>query len=307
VFRGIVEVAPSPVVKPFLLSDDLATELYRRLGVDPPTGFAGVATLYRAWCATVPFDSVAKNLALVEGRTPPGDDPGAVAREFLTTGLGGLCWGHCAVLVALLTRSGIPASVGLDRMVRTDGRIDFHSVVVVHDGDRRWLLDPVHVSGSPLALVAGARGDHPVIATAIDPDTGHEGDTGAGAPDVAGRGRLRHRVEGYGRPGFAYAVLSTCLDRDDVAAFCAVSARFSGVPDGRLALRRVTPAAVESLRLLGPEDGFPRPVLAVHRQTADGVTVEPHDDPHAAFAALGVNDEGVRRARAAGLLDERSG
>jgi hypothetical protein len=299
-------MARSPVVKPFRLPPDLATALYRRLGVDRPTGPADVAVLYRAWCATVPFDSVGKNMALVEGRTPPGDDAVAVAEDFLATGLGGLCWGHCAVLVALLTDAGITASVGLDRMVRTDGRIDFHSVVVVHDGERRWLLDPVHVSGTPLALADGARGDHPLIRTAIDADTviDDEADRDDRRPGPEPMpGRLWHRVEGHGRPMFRYAVVSTVLDRDDVAAFCAVSARFSGVPDGRLALRRVTPTSVESLRLLGTDDGHARPVLAVHRHTADGVTVEPHDDPHDAFAAFGVNGDGVRRARAAGLLD----
>jgi hypothetical protein len=292
------------VVKPFRLPTDLADALHRRLGVDRPDGPADVAPLYRAWCATVPFDSVGKNLALVEGRTPPGEDPVAVAEEFLATGLGGLCWGHCAVLVALLADAGITASVGLDRMVRTDGRIDFHSVVVVPDGERRWMLDPVHVSGGPLALVPGARGDHPMIHTAIDGDTAIDDDgQGGDHPAAPVPGRLWHRVEGHGRPSFRYAVLSTVLDRDDVAAFCALSARFSGVPDGRLALRRVTPTTVESVRLLGPDDGHDRPVLAVHRLTADGVTVQAHDDPHDAFAALGVNGEGLRRARAAGLLD----
>ena len=280
-------MAPSPVVNPFHLPSDLADEWYRRLGVARPGDAAGLAALYRAWCATVPFDSVAKNLALTEGRTPPGDDPVAVTEEFLATGLGGLCWGHCAVLAALLDEAGITASVGLDRMARHDGRIDFHSVVVVHDADGRWLLDPVHVSGSPLRLAPGARGDHPVIHTAIDED---------------GPGRLTHTVEGHGRPAFRYVLLGTNLDRDDVAAFCAVSARFSGVPDGRLALRRVTPTTHESLRVLGPDDGYPRPVPAVQRQTADGTTVEPHEDVHTAFAALGVHEAGVARARAAGLL-----
>jgi hypothetical protein len=271
----------------FRLPVDLATELCRRLEVAWPAGPADLDPLYRAWCARVPLDNIGKALAVAEGRVPPGDDAAAVVEQFLAIGLGGNCWAHVSALAGLLVAAGARATVGLDRMVRADGIVDFHSFVVVHEGDDRWVLDPMWVSGRPLALRAGAGGVHPVIRAAFEGD-GEDG-------------RLWHRCGLADRDDVRYAVLSTVLDRDDVRAFCAVSARFSGVPAGILNLRRTTPTACEAVRAPAAGDA-PGTALLVRRRTAHDVHDEVFTDPDDAFGALGCAPEARRRAERAGLL-----
>jgi hypothetical protein len=279
-------------MEPFTLPADLVTAMCERLGVAWPTEPPDVARLFRAWCARVPFDNVGKMLAVAEGRVPPGDDPGAVVEHHLATGLGGTCWAHVSVLSALLATAGVHTSIGLDRMARTDGMVDFHSFVVVHEAGGPWMLDPVWGPGGPLALRAGARGDHPVIRSGLDAD------------DPGGRtGRLRHWVvPGQGDP-IRYALLSTVLDRDDVRAYGAVSVRFSGVHRDLVALRRATPISTERLWTdVDAGAGADRPVMSVRRRTAEGVTDEPFTDIDAAFAAMGCTPEARRLAERAGLL-----
>jgi hypothetical protein len=282
----------------FRLPDELAAALCHRLGVAVPTDLDGLDPLYRAWCALVPTDNVAKELALAEGRIPPGDDPVEVVEHYLATGLGGTCWAHVSALAGVLGAAGARATVGLDRMVRTDGIVDFHSFVIVHDGDARLVLDPVWVSGPPLPLRAGVTGDHPVIATGFEAD----GDGGGDDDDAGQAGRLWHwsRVAEGGE--LRYAVLSTVLDRDDVRSFCALSARFSGVPFGVLQLRRTLPEATEKVRCERDGDGADRPVMWVTRRTAGGSRDERATDPDAAFAAVGCGPEARRLAERAGLL-----
>lgn len=269
---------------PFRLPSDLATELCRRLGVGWPSVPADLAPLYRAWCATIPFDNVSKTAAVAEDRVPPGADPAQVAETYLATGLGGTCWAHVSMLAGLLDAAGARVTVGLDHMTGTGDIVDLHSFVVVHDAGERWMLDPVWASGRPLALHGGERGDHPVVRTGLDRD-------GPG-------GRLSHWA-GAGPAGTCrYAVLSTVLDREDVEAFCAVSARFSGLRPGVLLLRRTTPAAVESLRV--PGDG--RTGLILRRRDGAGTTDTLFPHPDDAFAALGCNADARARAERAGLL-----
>jgi hypothetical protein len=281
-------------VEGFALPVDLARALCSRLGVDWPAGVRDLDALYRAWCGTVPFDNVSKHLALAEGRHPPGDDPVAAAELFLETGLGGTCWTHVGLLAGLLLTAGARATVGLDRNLRADGKVDFHSFVVVHEGGERWVLDRVWVSGRALPLRAGEVGDHPVM--------------GAGvlAGEDPGDPRLRH----WGRPSrggiVTYRVLALDLDRDDVRAFCAVSGRFSGLPDGELRLGLTTPTASEGLALAAPEgvddESRDRAVMWVRRITATETTCEPFADPDAAFAALGCTPAARRLTEKAGLL-----
>jgi hypothetical protein len=268
----------------FVLPRELADELCHRLEVPWPSGPDDLTPLYRAWCAAVPFDNVSKGLALTEGREPPGDDPVAVVDRYLRTGLGGTCWAHVSALGGLLEAAGADVTVGLDRMHRDDGVVaDFHSFVIVHDGGRAWLLDPVWVSGRPLPLVAGARGDHAVIGAGLDAD-GHRLQHWGSAPWMSGRRR--------------YALLSTVLDRDDVRAWCAISARFSGVPVTSLSFRRTTATGTETLRV--HEDGSG--LLYVRRRRSEGHRDETFTDPDAAFAALGCTPEARRIAERAGLL-----
>jgi hypothetical protein len=175
--------------------------------------------------------------------------------------------------------AGVPATVGLDRMVRRDGIVDFHSFVVVGDDGRRLALDPIHVSGSSLPLEPGARGDHGAYDTWIDDD----------------EGRLLHRFTHPASPEVTtYHVLALHLDADDVRAFCEVSARHSGVRAQRLFGRRCPPGELVQLRT--EDDGS----LAVHRWTASDHTVEPVE-PGDGVPALDWGVAALAMARDAGL------
>lgn len=263
-----------------MVDPGLAAEACDRLGVGLPGDLDGVADLYRSWCASVPFDPIAKALALRRGEVPPGADPDDLLRRWLTTGVGGTCWGHCSSLAGLLELAGVPATVGLDRMLRTDGVVDFHSFVVVDEDGRRLALDPIHVSGSPLPLEPGARGDHGAYATWVDDDGG----------------RLLHRFTHPASPEVTtYHVVGLDLDADDVRAFCEVSARHSGVRAQRLFARRCPPGELVQLRT--EDDGS----LAVHRWTASDHAVEPVGQG-AGVPALGWGPAALAAAIQAGLL-----
>jgi hypothetical protein len=273
-------------LRPFELPADLAGAVCDRLGVGLPGDAAGVKALFRAWCASVPIDNVAKEEARREGGLPPGDDPAQVAGDLLAMGLGGTCWAHSSLLAGLLTAAGARATVGLDRMVRDDGIIDFHSFAVLHEDGGPWVLDPVWPTGDPLPLRAGARGTHPVVPVGLDAD---------GL-------RLWHWAE----PGawrVRYAVLSTVLDRDDVRAWCQVSLRHSGVPARILNLRRNPPDCVEAtLTAAHPGARVAPGELVVRRRTAGGVEETRCTDPDEAFAVFGCTPAARRRAEEAGLL-----
>jgi N-hydroxyarylamine O-acetyltransferase len=159
------------------MPDELVQEMCTRLGVPQPSDMAGVTALYRAWCEQIPFDSISKALALREGVLPPGSDPADLSERWLTTGLGGTCWGHASAMAAVLEAGDVHCRVGLDRFL-IDDRVDFHSFLVVEDGDRRLALDVTHGSGDPLPIEAGAQGTHPAYPVEFVDD---------------GDGRLLHR------------------------------------------------------------------------------------------------------------------
>src|SRR5689334_7918803 len=114
----------------FTMPGELAVEICGRLGVGRLTRIDDLAPFYRAWCEQVPFDSISKALARREGAEPPGADPVAFAEQWLTTGLGGTCWGHTSTMGAVLEHAGLRCRVGLDRY-HIDDRVDFHSFLVV--------------------------------------------------------------------------------------------------------------------------------------------------------------------------------
>ena len=284
----------------FALPDVLADEVLGRLGVGPPADLDGVAALYRAWCAAVPFDPVAKAVAVAEGRTPPGADPTEVAERWLATGLGSTCWGSCAVLAALVERAGGRTAVGVDRML-VEHKVDFHSFLVVHDGDRRWALDPTHASGSPLAVEAGARSDHPVYRTWFDADPD------PAAPPTAGSGptRLLHRFDHPACDAcpLTYGVLSLTADAADVRAFCEVSARYSGITGARFHQRRFTDDAMAMAR--PDEDGralVVRTWTAGPDGTVDRLAEQRLADVDEALDALGYAPEVAGWLERGGLL-----
>jgi hypothetical protein len=268
-------------VERFTMPPGLVDEVCGAVGVAIPRNLDDIAALYRAWCATAPFDPVAKALAMVEGRNPPGDDPVEVAERWLSTGLGSTCWGHTTVLGAILHAAGMRVAAGVDRMLRDD-IVDFHSFLVVHVDDEAYVLDPIHPSGDPLPLRAGARGNHPAYAVGFDEEDG----------------RLIHWFDQPldGSRAGRYVVLSTDLDRADVRAFCAISAEHSGV-GRRFFQRRILADAFVVARPI--DDGR---ALAITTWRAGQTDIETIDDVDQALDAVGYRPEARDWLHRAGLL-----
>jgi hypothetical protein len=274
-------------VERFAMPDALAKEMCDGIGVPLPGTMAEVADLYRAWSEQVPFDSIAKAVALREGSVPPGADPVEFCERWLATGVGGTCWGHVAAMAGVLGVAGFDCRVGLDRLL-TDEYVDFHAFVVVVDGERRWALDPTHCSGGPLAVEPGRSGSHPAYAVGFDTD----GD------------RLLHTYTSYGHtPGEprTYVVLSTDLDAADVRSFCEV-ARVYGMRARSLYHRRFTPSDLVDAR--PADDGS---ALVKRRISAAGASEERFTDPDEAFAAIGYGAGAVALAERAGLVARSAG
>lgn len=275
-------------VPPFRVPDALARDACTRLGVPWPEDLAGIAALYRAWCAQVPFDNVAKVLAVREGRTPPGADPVEVLDRWLATGVGATCWGHVTALAGVLGAAGLDGRIAVDRMRRDDDVVDFHAFVVVDDGATSYVCDPIHATATPLPWRDGARGAQGPYRTGLD----REGRRFVHWYAIDGAGP-DHRDRAA-----TYVVLATDLDADDVAAFCAVAARHSGVQARRFFSRRFPDAAIVEAR--PDQDGT---ALAITRQEADGpATTIAHPDVDAALATLGYHPDGRRLVERAGLL-----
>ena len=271
----------------FAMPEELVQEMCARLGVAQPTDLAGVTELYRAWCEQVPFDSISKALALREGTLPPGSDPRDLCERWLSTGLGGTCWSHTSTMAAVLEAGGVPCRVGLDRFL-VDDRVDFHSFLVVEDGDRRLALDVTHGSGDPLPLEAGAKGNHPAYPTEMVDD---------------GDGRLLHRFVRMSRAEHevgAYVVLSIDLDAADQRTFCEVS-RTYGMRSRNLYHRRFS--ATEMIDCRPADDGS---ALILRHVSADDETEKHLADPEEAFAAMGYEPAALDIAIRAELVERRA-
>lgn len=271
----------------FVVPDDLARDMCARLGVALPRSRTEVGDLYQAWCEQVPFDSISKALALRTGAVPPGADPVAFCEQWLATSLGGTCWGHVAALAAVLGAAGFDCRVGLDHLLDVE-RVDFHAFVVLDDGARLWALDPIHGSGRPLPLKAGAQGQHPAYPVRFEADGS----------------RLRHCYLSMHDGGFeprTYAVLSTDLDAADVRTFCEV-ARVYGMRAVSIYVRRFT--ATEMIDARPADDGS---ALVVRHIRATSMSEVRYTDPDEAFAALGFAPAAVAVAERAGLIERSDG
>lgn len=268
-------------MEPFVLPAELVAEMCVRLEVDLPADEAGVVALLDRWKHVVPFDPIAKALAMKEGRPPPGADPIEFCERWLGTGVGGTCWGHVAGLAGLLGAAGVPVRVAVDRMLVD--RIDFHAFLVADVGaGRHVVLDPIHATTEPLLLEAGASGRH--------------GPYRAGF--TADEDRLLHWFVNPNRADLStsYVVLATGLDAADVRAFCDISARFSGVMAGRLFTRRFPPGVLEQGGVA--DDGS----YVLTTWTDDGPIERRLTDVAELQEALGCNDAGIAMAERAGLL-----
>ncbi len=266
----------------FEMPRELAEELCDRLGVDLPRSTDDVATFYRAWCEQIPFDSISKALARRKGTVPPGGDPSALAEQWLTTGLGGTCWGHTSTMGAVLEHGGIRCRAGLDRLIVED-LVDLHSFVVVEDGDHLLACDVTHCSGDPLVIRSGEHGTHPAYPIELVDDDG----------------RLLHQYprqsRSTGEIGW-YSMLSTDLDAADVRSFCEIMATH-GMRALSLYHRRFT--ATEMIDARPADDGT---ALLVRRVSASGESTTSIADPDEAFAAMGYRPAALEVAIRAGLV-----
>lgn len=216
---------------PFTLPAELAAACFDRLGLGPPADAAGAARLLDRLAAALPTGSTAKLEAVAEGRVPPGADPRLVAETWLARpGLAWSCWAAATLYAALVGAGGaLTAEVLAARRVDpATVPVDFHSVVELGDGDRRWLADPFF-SVAPIPAPVGdilrpglwsqAIAEGPVWRTAVG--------------SCAGRNLLRYRT------------FTAPLAAGDVEAFCRVSVTHTGVasrpraqlatPDGAVA------------------------------------------------------------------------
>jgi hypothetical protein len=204
----------------------------------------------------------------------------------MATGLGGTCWSHTSAMAAVLEAGGVRCRVGLDRFL-VDDRVDFHSFLVVEDGDRRLALDVTHGSGDPLPIEAGAVGNHPAYPTEMVDD---------------GDGRLLHRFVrmSQAEPEIGtYVVVAIDLDAADQRTFCEIS-RTYGMHARNLYHRRFT--ATEMIDCRPADDGS---ALVLRHVGADDEIEKAFTDPEEAFAAMGYGPAALDIATRAGLVERR--
>ena len=132
----------------------LREQVLDRLGLPGPprTDLEGLAALYGAWCARVPFDNVRKMIALRS--RPDGPLPGLGAQDFfeqwMAHGAGGTCWPTSNALFELARALGFEARRVAGSM-RDLGVVNHASVKVRADG-REWLVDSSQLTNVPLPL-----------------------------------------------------------------------------------------------------------------------------------------------------------
>lgn len=136
------------------LSEDLTFRVLEAMGLvrAPSPDIEGLRSLYRAWCAHVPFDNVCKVIAL---RTAPAaklpyTDASDFFENWLTHGAGGTCWPGSNALFHLTRALGF-RSRRLVGAMRDLGLMNHSSVVVACDGEE-WLVDSSLLTNAPLPL-----------------------------------------------------------------------------------------------------------------------------------------------------------
>lgn len=136
------------------LDQELVASILKRIGLSaaPSIDFAGLREIYGAWCARIPFDNVAKLLAL--RAAPDGPLPPVSSQEFferyLEHGTGGTCWTSSDALCSLLESVGFPARRVAGSM--RDSGIVSHGSVTVTFGSDDWLVDSSLLTNEPLPL-----------------------------------------------------------------------------------------------------------------------------------------------------------
>lgn len=265
----------------FKVDVGLAAEVTARMGSSVPTGWEQVDDLFEHWLDHVWFEPVTKFAAMKSQRRPPGADPDAWCRQWLETGLGGTCWGQSVAFAAIIASAGVDAWIGLDRMIDIDG-VDFHSHVVAEREGIPVMYDLIHATEGGLALVDGSMSKRGPITVGFEQVDG----------------RLEKVVQAEGSP-YRYHVLSTRLDRTDVAAFCDVSATHSGLRQDRFFARRLPGDSMIKARVA--TNGSALEITTRSGSGSDSSTAT-FDDIDAGFAALGWNDAAVATSEQAGIV-----
>ena len=133
---------------------ELVDDVLTRLGLDRPPNadMSGLRSIYAAWCLSVPFDNLAKLIALraPKGEALPGMDAIRFFKRWLEHGVGGTCWVTSNALCELLLALGFDARRVAGSMGDT-GHLGHGSVKVRIDG-ADWLTDSSMLTDVPLPL-----------------------------------------------------------------------------------------------------------------------------------------------------------
>lgn len=214
----------------FNLPGDVAAACWERLGVGPPVDIDGATRLVDRLACELPMGSTAKLEAMAAGEVPPGWDPTVVARRWMERpGLGWSCWATGTLYAALIAAGGT-FDVNVLAARRVDPAtvpVDFHCLVELRTGDRRWVVDP-YFWVAPIEAPGGE---------AIRPGAWGQAFTEGPA--------WRTSVGAcHGRCILQYRSVTVPLRPSDVEAFCRVSTTYSGVPNRPRLLRATTDGAI---------------------------------------------------------------
>lgn len=275
-----------------MLERGLVERVLERLGfAKPPAPDAsGLAALYGAWCAGVPFDNVRKRLH-VAAKDParlPGDDPPEFFAAWLAYGTGGTCWAGNGALCELLVALGFDAERGVATMMALPDLPPNHGTVYVTLDGRRFGVDASILFGEPLALLevdgeTSAIG-HPAWGVRARRERGvtyvrwqalHRPDLDCRLepiPTDAADYRKRHEATRAWSP-FNYSI-SARLNRDGGVVGLALGQRGEITPSGQLLVRPFEPGErtrflVETMGIaeslaaaLPPDEPLPSPPFA---------------------------------------------
>ena len=224
----------------------LAADLAAGLGWDPGDG---VAALTARLPEQVPAGSTAKLSAIAAGDVPSGADVDHLARALVdhqhaladppergAPSPSWSCWVFTSAMAALVDWADLgPVQVAaLRRIDEAAPMVDFHAAVVVGDGVTPLVCDPYFGAVVELPAEPG----HTEVAR-LGPATA------AVARGADGGWLLDTHLGRWAEP-LRYRLVAPALDRDDVRAFCAVSAVHSGVPSRPYArLHRPGPTVVD--------------------------------------------------------------
>jgi hypothetical protein len=139
------------------ISDQLCEQVLTRLGVERPVPVTldGLRRLFRAWCRSTGWDTIALSLRSVElGGGPIAGFPApSYFRRWLAFGISDVCFANSEALLVLLRTLGFAT----ERVLGTGGSNSFHGSVIVRIDHQRYLVDPTFLAEEPLPLLPSER------------------------------------------------------------------------------------------------------------------------------------------------------